>query len=297
MAILTCHVEKHGRNAIFAVDRHNAAPRTDEPLVTRPENSRQNRTLVEPLTGDLKKSIFTRVAVRANPERAVRKDAVLLCEVTVSVAELEEPPAVVHRFFAEATDFLRERYRPENTQFAVVHMDEELPHLHFGFVPMTPDLRLSAKNIIDRIELQRLQVELPEHLRSKGFQVERASSEPRSPEPNRSPLFDPLAAPPVEDAPQLSMPQLRPTGFNPQGGAGESATSLNRENQSLKLENLMLERQIKNIIEIIKSDSQLEMLYLRQVEVQAQLKREEHERRVAPLLRNEPLSPPLHPEG
>lgn len=266
MAKLTCHVEKHGRHAIGAIAR---AIRTDNraelETVVRPELSFRNRMLLAPPAGDLRKSVFARVAQRANPERAVRKDAVLLCQVTVSA----QPPFFdrlddqrLYAFFDAATQFLRHRYQAENAMFSAVHLDESAPHLHFGFVPMTQDLHLSAKEIVDRVELQRLQAELPDYLKSRGFDVERGGQEPGRSRPEPPSSADPFPPPPTI--------------------SGErDAGLLQRENQSLKLENLLLERQIKGIIDIIQSEPQLEALYLRQVENQARLKREQHQRRTA----------------
>ena len=114
---------------------------------------------------------------RSNPTgTALRKDAVQACSVLVSAS-----PAVfkgmssdgVRRYFQSATDWLCNEFGRENAVGAYVHMDEETPHLHFVFVPLTADNRLSAKDIIDRNRLQRLQSELPKYLQEVGFAVRR----------------------------------------------------------------------------------------------------------------------------
>ena len=114
---------------------------------------------------------------RYNPKgTALRKDAVQACSVLVSAS-----PDVfknmssdgVRRYFQSAVDWLCDEFGRENVVGAYVHMDEETPHLHFVFVPLTADNRLSAKEIIDRNRLQRLQSALPKYLQEVGFAVRR----------------------------------------------------------------------------------------------------------------------------
>ena len=45
-------------------------------------------------------------------------------------------------------EFLKSKQNTQTFISAVVHMDEKTPHLHLCFVPLTPDGRLSAKEII-----------------------------------------------------------------------------------------------------------------------------------------------------
>ena len=58
------------------------------------------------------------------------------------------PPEEQAEFFNYAFDFLKERYRLENFVSVVVHLDEATPHMHFVFVPITEDGRLSSKDVI-----------------------------------------------------------------------------------------------------------------------------------------------------
>ena len=45
--------------------------------------------------------------------------------------------------------------------------------MHFGFVPMTKDNRVCAKEVINRNILRQIQEELPKHLQKAGFDIER----------------------------------------------------------------------------------------------------------------------------
>ena len=70
-------------------------------------------------------------------------------------------------------EFLETLFGKSNTIYAVVHNDEHTPHMHFGFVPMTEDNRVCAKEVINRNILRKIQEELPKHLQKAGFNIER----------------------------------------------------------------------------------------------------------------------------
>lgn len=53
-------------------------------------------------------------------------------------------------FFQDSYNFLSERYGQDNVISATVHLDERTPHMHFNFVPITDDGRLSAKSVLTR---------------------------------------------------------------------------------------------------------------------------------------------------
>ena len=57
------------------------------------------------------------------------------------------------QFFIDAYEFLVDRYGKENVVSATVHMDEKTPHMHFNFVPVTKDGRLSAKDVFSKKNL------------------------------------------------------------------------------------------------------------------------------------------------
>ena len=77
----------------------------------------------------------------------MRKDAVRLVEgiVTASPEFFEDASAEeVRDFFEDALGFCREEFGESNLVHFTVHMDEETPHAHFGFVPLR-DGKLSWK--------------------------------------------------------------------------------------------------------------------------------------------------------
>lgn len=109
-------------------------------------------------------------------KRAVRKDAVLVCEwIITSDSDFFESmsPADTREYFQTAIDFFAERYGSKNLMYAQVHLDERTPHMHLGIVPFDKDNKLTAKTMFDREALQDIQNELPVYMNERGFKVER----------------------------------------------------------------------------------------------------------------------------
>lgn len=75
-------------------------------------------------------------------------------------------PEESRKFFETAHNFLEQKYGKKNVIWSKVHMDESTPHLHFCFMPITPDKKhegeekLCAKDVLNRSELQRFHGEL-----------------------------------------------------------------------------------------------------------------------------------------
>lgn len=75
-------------------------------------------------------------------------------------------PEESKQFFETAHNFLAQKYGEKNVIWSRVHMDESTPHLHFCFVPVTPDKKhngeekLCAKDVLNRGELQKFHGEL-----------------------------------------------------------------------------------------------------------------------------------------
>lgn len=112
-------------------------------------------------------------------KRAVRKDAVLVCEwIITSDSDFFESmsPADTREYFQTAIDFFAERYGSKNLMYAQVHLDERTPHMHLGIVPFDKDNKLTAKTMFDREALQDIQNELPRYMNERGFEVERGRS-------------------------------------------------------------------------------------------------------------------------
>ena len=109
-----------------------------------------------------------------------RKDSVRVVETLITASPeffQGKKPREVKEFFEYALEFIQSKQSPETIISAVVHMDEKTPHMHLCFVPLTPDKRLSAKDIIgNRKKLTQWQDEFWKHMVKKYPDFERGES-------------------------------------------------------------------------------------------------------------------------
>jgi len=108
-------------------------------------------------------------------KKAVRKDAVVMAQVLVTSDHSffnRLTPSRQEQFFKDSYNFLAERYGKENIISSTVHLDEMTPHMHFNFVPVTSDGRLSAKALLTRQSLIEQQTAFYEHV-GKHYGLER----------------------------------------------------------------------------------------------------------------------------
>lgn len=97
-----------------------------------------------------------------------RANVKVMCSWVIT-APKELPKEELQAFFKACYEFMAKRYGEENVISAYVHMDETTPHMHFAFVPVTPDkkkggYKVSAKEVIDKQELLVFHKELSKHL-------------------------------------------------------------------------------------------------------------------------------------
>lgn len=180
MEKLVCHGKKFSKKNITFVERHNE--RKNENYSNKEidtEKTKFNYGIYKISNNTYFNSIMEKVNQRYNPQkRTLRKDAVLLSEFIISSSHkffenLSEED--IKKFFSKSTEFLMDFFGKENVIYATVHVDEHTPHLHFGFVPITKDNRLCAKEIITKNNLKNLQDKLPLFLTKNGFQIERGT--------------------------------------------------------------------------------------------------------------------------
>jgi hypothetical protein len=81
------------------------------------------------------------------------------------------------QFFEHAKEFLEQEYGKDNLLYAMVHMDEKTPHMHYGVVPITDDGRLSAKEVVgNKKALTEFQDRFNEYVNQRGYDLERGQS-------------------------------------------------------------------------------------------------------------------------
>jgi hypothetical protein len=66
--------------------------------------------------------------------------------------------------------FLQNKYGKENVVSFTLHQDEKTPHVHAVIVPITPDGRLTAKELFTPKTLRELQTEYAQAMQSHGFE-------------------------------------------------------------------------------------------------------------------------------
>ena len=163
---------------ITNIEAHNE--RRKEKYASNPDidlfRSRHNFHLIEPPQ-----------RYRAEAERQIsavgcrtRKDSIRVVEVMFTATHdffQGKNKAEIRMFFTEALHFLEQHQAKETILSAVVHMDEKTPHMHLSFVPLTPDGRLSAKEIVgNKKKLTWWQDKFWEHMVKKYPDLERGES-------------------------------------------------------------------------------------------------------------------------
>lgn len=95
----------------------------------------------------------------------------------VVTAPKELPFNQYKQFFQNVFEFLSNRYGINNTVQAIVHMDEQTPHLHFLFIPSTEDKKhggekICANDVITRQDLRTFHPDLQRYLKSQGMNAQ-----------------------------------------------------------------------------------------------------------------------------
>lgn len=155
------HMMKIKSGAVGGIQSHNN--REHEPK-TNPDvdmsRSEDNYDLIP--CDNYKRSIKEKLSNLVESSRAVRKDAVVVCNfiVTSDSETMEALGADRQReFFEDSVKWFSDRYGADRVLNATVHMDETTPHLHIGVMPITQDGRLSAKAIFTKTEMKAIQTE------------------------------------------------------------------------------------------------------------------------------------------
>jgi DNA repair exonuclease SbcCD ATPase subunit len=184
MSFAVLHMQKLKSPAIKGMQIHNQREKESH---TNPDidgsKTHLNYDFVNQSNIDYNEKINKRIQEGVTTGKAIRKDAVKLASFLVtSDKEFFDrlPEREEKRFFESAYEFFCEKYGEKNIAYATVHKDEKTPHMHVGFVPITEDGRLSAKDFFGKKQqLVKLQDEFHEHMREAGFDVERGVSSDR----------------------------------------------------------------------------------------------------------------------
>lgn len=111
----------------------------------------------------------------------VRNDSVVLADWVIGAGpELFDGmgKADIERYFTFCANWFVNKIGEGRVVNAVVHMDEQTPHLHLSYVPVIKNkekngYKLSCKELHTRQFLRAVQSDIPKFLRNAGFEVER----------------------------------------------------------------------------------------------------------------------------
>ena len=167
------NVQKYTRGAVGHLGKHYERGKDDKGQLVKfgnqdikPELSHLNYNLAP----DRNMSHSEFVKQRTSEVQCLnRKDVNVMCSWVVTLPK-DFPKENERDFFQQTYDFLKDRYGGEkNVVSAYVHKDENQPHMHFAFVPITQDKKkghdkVSAKEVINKKDLQTFHKDLSKHL-------------------------------------------------------------------------------------------------------------------------------------
>ena len=115
-------------------------------------------------------------------KRKPRTDAVGLEDFIVGASadfmlQLDEDRR--EQYFKDTLHFFQHRYGKENVMYCHCHMDEHNPHVHIGVIPVTPDGRLSARDLFNPKSLEQLQTDFHREV-SQHYGLERGEHNARN---------------------------------------------------------------------------------------------------------------------
>ncbi|WP_452872621.1 MobV family relaxase [Streptomyces lydicus] len=184
MSYAILHMQKLKQPAIKGIQIHNQREKESQ---TNPDidesRSDLNYDLVNQNNVDYNEKVNKMIEEGVTTGKAIRKDAVKVASFLVTsdseyfqnLSEQDE-----RRFFESAYEFFSGEYGEKNIAYAMVHKDEKTPHMHVGFVPITEDGRLSAKDFFGKKQqLAKLQDKFHDHMVKEGFDLERGVSTSR----------------------------------------------------------------------------------------------------------------------
>ncbi len=146
----------------------------------RYEDTHKNYDLINEKNVDYNKLIADKIDANYTGNRKIRADAIRHVEGIITSDQkffngLNERE--MSQFFKDSLDFVKQEYGEENVLYTTVHLDEKVPHMHFGFVPLTEDGRLSAKEKLgNKKAMTELQDRFNQYVNSRGYNLERGTA-------------------------------------------------------------------------------------------------------------------------
>lgn len=144
------------------------------------EKTHLNFDLLNRKNINFSEEIEKKIAENYNGKRKIRTDAVKHIDGIITSDDKffeHKSDSEIRDFFKNSLEFLEEEYGRENLLYATVHLDEKVPHMHFGFVPITKDGRLSAKEVLgNKKAMTEFQDRFNNFVNERGFRMDRGTS-------------------------------------------------------------------------------------------------------------------------
>ena len=178
MAYQQLHAGKVKLNGLAGIQHHLI---DRDKVKTNPDIDLFRSALNHPIEGLNPEHLVKRVNQRIknlNLKRKPRSDAVAIEDIIIGasvdfMAQLGTEKQ--QKYFSDALHFFQSRYGKENVMYCQCHLDESNPHIHVGVIPVTPDGRLSARDVFNPISLEKLQTDFHNSV-SSHYGLERGES-------------------------------------------------------------------------------------------------------------------------
>ena len=162
MSYQQLHAGKVKLNGLAGI-RHHLLDR--ERVKTNPDidlaRSQLNHSIEDLSPENLINNVRQRIK-QLNLKRKLRTDAVGLEDIIIGASAdfmLQLGTEKREQYFRDSLHFFQNRYGKENVVYCHCHLDESNPHIHIGIIPVTPDGRLSARDVFNPKSLEQLQTD------------------------------------------------------------------------------------------------------------------------------------------
>ena len=182
MSYQQLHAGKVKLNGLAGI-RHHLLDR--ERVKTNPDIDLARSQLNHPIEDLSPENLIRNVRLRIKQlqlKRKPRTDAVGLEDFIVGASadfmlQLSEDKR--EQYFKDALQFFQHRYGKDNVMYCFCHLDEHNPHIHIGIIPVTPDGRLSARDLFNPKSLEKLQTDFHRQV-SQLYGLERGEHHARN---------------------------------------------------------------------------------------------------------------------
>ena len=170
---VVAHVTKYKASSFSSGTLSDHIDRKHVPQNARPEAQNKNFEFRPSPESNMFQDIQDRIEEGYKGKRAVRKDAVVSVGVIFSgshdgMKRIEEA-GLIEDWARKTYKYACKEWGEENIVRATVHLDELTPHMHLHFVPLTKDGKLSAKEIVSKDRLKKLQEDYSKQMEDYGL--------------------------------------------------------------------------------------------------------------------------------